>query len=355
MSLELRGITKDFGGPKGAAHRAVDALSVTVEPGTFCTLLGPSGCGKTTLLRLIAGFEEPTSGDILHNGRSLAGVPPYRRGFPMVFQSYALFPHMSVLENVAYGLRVQKLPRAECTARAERALALLGLEPQRDRHPAQLSGGQQQRVALARCLVLEPEIILLDEPLSNLDAGLRIGMRREIRALQQRLGITAIYVTHDQEEALAVSDRILVMDRGRIEQDGAPAEIFHSPKSEFVARFMGCDNLFPVERTGEGRVRVLGRLHDAPSALPAPATGAARLMAMIPSDAVRRSDDGAFAGTVTAASFLGARIEYVLEVDDGAPITLDEPARAGAAPLAAGDVVRFDIDFDRVHFIAADP
>ncbi|HSJ23486.1 MAG TPA: ABC transporter ATP-binding protein [Longimicrobiales bacterium] len=345
MSLQLRSITKDFTA-KGGLHRAVDALSLEIEAGTFCTLLGPSGCGKTTLLRIIAGFEEPTAGDVVHRGVSLAGVPPYRRGFPMVFQSYALFPHLSVLDNVSYGLRVRGVPAAERTARAEQALALLGLETLRDRHPAQLSGGQQQRVALARCLVLEPEIILLDEPLSNLDAGLRVGMRREIRSLQQRLGITAVYVTHDQEEALAVSDRIVVMNAGRIEQDGTPAEVYHAPRSAFVARFMGHVNVFPVKRSDAGAA-LLGQVYE--SRIPDAA------WAVVRGDAVQRDPRGPHMGRVAETAFLGARLQHVLELEDGTRVTLDEPAHAAAPATAAGDVVRFSIDVARVHFMPGDP
>lgn len=349
MSLELRGITKDFRARDGGTHRAVDDVSLTVERGTFCTLLGPSGCGKTTLLRIVAGFEEATSGDVLHNGHSLAGVPPYRRGFPMVFQSYALFPHMTVAENVAYGLRVRKLGAAEREERVASALALLGLTSMRGRHPAQLSGGQQQRVALARCLVLEPEIILLDEPLSNLDAGLRVEMRREIRALQQRLGITAIYVTHDQEEALAISDRVLVMNAGRIEQDGTPADIYHAPRSEFVARFMGFSNIFPGVGTAEG-VRVLGAEYPGNRHAPGEA-----VTVVIRSDAVRRSADGGLRGAVVESAFLGSRVRSVVALDDGSRITVDEAAGAGMEAPRAGDEVVLEIDAAGLHVIPANP
>jgi iron(III) transport system ATP-binding protein len=348
MSLHLRGVTKDFAGPRGAVHRAVAELTLDIEQGSFCTLLGPSGCGKTTLLRLIAGFEQPTAGEILHHGRSIAAVPPYRRGFPLVFQSYALFPHMSVFDNVAYGLRVRRIPRRESAARAARALALLGLDALGERHPAQLSGGQQQRVALARCLVLEPEIILLDEPLSNLDAGLRVSMRREIRSLQQRLGITAVYVTHDQEEALAVSDHVVVMNDGRIEQAGPPDDVYHRPATDFVARFMGCRNVFPVEPIGSDRIRLLGVEHDRPPA----ARGEA--YAVVRSDALMvRPAGGRHRARVAESTFLGARVHYVLQLDDGTAIELDEPAQPGAAPWRVGDEVGFDIALERVHFIRA--
>jgi iron(III) transport system ATP-binding protein len=349
MTIALRQVTKDFPMPGGGSHRAVDSLSLEIPPGTFCTLLGPSGCGKTTLLRIIAGFEEPSSGQVLHDGRSLAGVPPYRRGFPMVFQSYALFPHMTVLENVAYGLRLRKLAAAERTLRAEGALALLGLETQRDKHPAQLSGGQQQRVALARCLVLEPRVILLDEPLSNLDAGLRVEMRREIRALQQRLGITAVYVTHDQEEALAISDRVVVMDRGRIEQDGTPPDIHLAPATSFVARFMGCPNILAAEDDGSGAIQVLGaRYHGVPGAGAHAAGG--RLLVVVREDAVRLGEGGRHRGRVAGSVFLGSRVQHTLELADGTVLTVEEPASRGGADRTGHDMA-FDLVPERLHLV----
>jgi ABC-type Fe3+/spermidine/putrescine transport system ATPase subunit len=339
MSLEVRDVTKDFV-TKGVRHRAVDALSLAVEAGTFCTLLGPSGCGKTTLLRIIAGFEEATSGEVLLDGRSLAGVPPYRRGFPMVFQSYALFPHMTVLDNVAYGLDVRRVPAAERRERAERALALLGLEGKRDRHPAQLSGGQQQRVALARCLVLEPRIILLDEPLSNLDAGLRLEMRREIRSLQQRLGITALYVTHDQEEALAISDRIIVMNSGRIEQDGTPEDVYRRPATSFVARFMGCPNVLDASGGGAG----------ASFAAQLAAPGVAGSAVVVREDAVVLREGGRFRGRVVESTFLGSRVQHLLELGDGTRLRVEEPGNM-ARPDRTGEDVAFDVLPERLHYV----
>jgi ABC-type Fe3+/spermidine/putrescine transport system ATPase subunit len=290
---------------------------------------------------MIAGFEDPTTGDILHDGRSLSGVPPYRRGFPMVFQSYALFPHMSVADNVAYGLRVRGTAREDANARVSRALEMLGLQKERDRHPAQLSGGQQQRVALARCLVIEPEIILLDEPLSNLDAELRVSMRGEIRALQQRLGITAIYVTHDQEEALAVSDRIIVMNAGRIEQQGSPIDVYQRPATEFVARFIGNAAIIVAQPDGDG-VRLLGVRYDTP------AQGS---KAVLRSDAVALKPDGLHTAHVLHATFLGRDIRYVLETTEGTRITVDQAASSTSLPVSAGDEVRFSILAERLHFI----
>jgi iron(III) transport system ATP-binding protein len=345
MSLEVKGATRDFETPGGGVHRAVDGLSLEVEHGTFCTLLGPSGCGKTTLLRLIAGFEQLSAGDIVLDGRSLNGVPPYLRGFPMVFQSFALFPHMTVRANIEYGLRIQKVPAAERATRADRAIGLLGLESQAAKHPGQLSGGQQQRVALARCLVVEPRIILLDEPLSNLDAGLRVSMRREIRSLQRRLGITAIYVTHDQEEALAISDRVVVMNEGRIEQDGTPAEIYAQPATEFVARFMGIPNILPVEHAERGGVRLLGRAWSAVA--PADAT-----LAVIRADAITLGTHGnGHAGVIEDSTFLGSRVQHVIRLENGTLLTAESVADSAAARFRHGDSVSCGIQPERVHFI----
>jgi ABC-type Fe3+/spermidine/putrescine transport system ATPase subunit len=347
MSLLLRGVTKVFEAKGRPPHTAVDDVSLEIEGGRFVTLLGPSGCGKTTLLRLVAGFEQPTRGEIVHDGRSLDDVPPYRRGFPMVFQSYALFPHMTVAENVAYGLRVRGTPKAEAGAMVERAIALLGLESQAGKHPAKLSGGQQQRVALARALVVEPRLILLDEPLSNLDAGLRVAMRGEIRALQRRLGITALYVTHDQEEALAVSDTVVVMNEGRIEQAGTPAELFQRPATAFVARFMGAPNILPVMRQEPDALALLGERY------PAPADGSAAhaAEAVLRSDAIAYSPAGRHGATVEDVVFLGARTELVLRCAEGTRLVVEQ-ASGGATPMpAAGDRVRFDLRPERLVYL----
>jgi ABC-type Fe3+/spermidine/putrescine transport system ATPase subunit len=345
MSLRLRDVTKTFEVRGRPPVTAVDGVSLDVEHGTFCTLLGPSGCGKTTLLRMVAGFETPTRGTIAFDGRTLDGVPPYRRNFPMVFQSYALFPHMTVSANVAYGLRLRRLGRRDVAARVTAMLALLGLDAERDRHPAQLSGGQQQRVALARALVLDPRLILLDEPLSNLDTGLRVSMRDEIRALQRRLGITALYVTHDQEEALAVSDRVVVMNRGRVEQDGAPADVFHRPASEFVARFMGCPNIVELARADSGGCTLLGARYD--FALPA---GVRAARAALRPDAIVLDAPGArHAAVVESVTFLGARARLLLVLGDGTRLVADGPARPDTPLPTAGETLRFDVDAARLH------
>ena len=245
MRVELTNITKRFG-----PLRAVDDVSLTIGEGDFFTLLGPSGCGKTTLLRTIAGFYHPDAGEIRFGERLVNHIPAHRRETGMVFQNYALFPHLSVFDNIAYGLRARKVPKPEIAERIGRIIKSVQLEGLERRAPSKLSGGQQQRVALARALVISPQILLMDEPLSNLDAKLRVSMREEIRRIQKELGITTIYVTHDQEEAMAVSDRIAILNRGRLEQVGAPAEIYYRPESRFTAEFMGSSNIIEMDVTG---------------------------------------------------------------------------------------------------------
>jgi ABC-type Fe3+/spermidine/putrescine transport system ATPase subunit len=235
--LELRHVVKDFLG-----HRAVDDVSLTLERGGFYSLLGPSGCGKTTTLRMIGGFEQPSAGDVLLNGASVNGLKPYQRDVSTVFQSYALFPHLTALGNVEFGLRERKV--TDRGARAMRALELVQLTGKHDRMPAQLSGGEKQRVALARSLVLEPQLLLLDEPLAALDPKLRKEMRTELKAMQRKTGITFLFVTHDQEEALSMSDKVAVMNQGRIEQFGTPEEVYLRPATPFVAGFLGALNWF---------------------------------------------------------------------------------------------------------------
>lgn len=232
--LELRSLSKDF-----PTHRAVNGVSFSLTHGEFFSLVGPSGCGKTTTLRLIAGFEEPTSGQVLLDGHSVEGLPAYRRDVSTVFQNYALFPHLTVAKNVAFGLERRGQAAAEIAPKVARALALVHLDGKEDRLPNQISGGERQRVALARSLVLEPKVLLLDEPLAALDAKLRKEMRHELKALQQRTGIAFLFVTHDQEEALSLSDRVAIMNRGSLEQLGTPREVYCSPKTRFVAEFLG--------------------------------------------------------------------------------------------------------------------
>jgi ABC-type Fe3+/spermidine/putrescine transport system ATPase subunit len=245
VEISIREVVKRFG-----AVTAVDRADLAVRDGELFTLLGPSGCGKTTLLRLLAGFYQPDAGEIRFGDRVVSGLPPYERNIGMVFQNYALWPHMTVAGNVAYGLKLRKLGAADVAARLAEGLRKVNLTGFEARYPGQLSGGQQQRVALARALVLNPDILLLDEPLSNLDAKIRVQVRAEIRKLQRELGITTIYVTHDQEEALSLSDRVAVMKDGRVLQVGAPKELYERPRTRFVADFVGTNNLVPGRVSG---------------------------------------------------------------------------------------------------------
>mgnify|MGYP005844314353 FL=1 len=258
MAVEVRDLVKQFPNPGGGVVNAVDHVTLQIEDGEFFSLLGPSGCGKTTTLRILAGFERPTSGEVRIKGRLVNSVPPYARPVNMVFQNYALFPHMTVFQNVAFGLEMERVPEAEIERRVEAALALVRMAGMGARRPAQLSGGQQQRIALARALVKRPSVLLLDEPLGALDLKLRKEMQLELKALQQQVGITFVYVTHDQEEALTMSDRIAVMNQGKVLQIGPPAEIYERPNCRFVADFIGETNFLEgtLARMEDGRASV---------------------------------------------------------------------------------------------------
>jgi iron(III) transport system ATP-binding protein len=334
--IELQAVSKRYGSDPGAPL-VVDAVSVRVPRGTLTTLLGPSGCGKTTTLRMIAGLEAPTSGRIVIAGRDVTDLPASERDVSMVFQSYALFPHMNVIANVAYGLGVAGVPRAQARERARAAMATVGLVDLDERLPSELSGGQQQRVALARALVLEPAVLLFDEPLSNLDARLRRSMREEIRGLQQRLGLTVAYVTHDQEEAMAVSDRIIVMNRGRIAQSGTPRELYERPRSEFVAGFMGEAVLFDALALPDGTVR-LGPVTIRPAVPCAP--GKARIAIRPEAWQVRAPGEGALAATVAKTAYLGSARETTFDTELGAIFVVS--ADEGSA-MKAGDAASLDL------------
>jgi len=278
-AVALEGIAKKFG-----AFAALRGITLSVQPGEFVCFLGPSGCGKTTLLRIIAGLERQNAGVVRMAGRDVSGLPPKLRNYGIVFQSYALFPNLSVARNVAYGLETRRAARDEIDRRVDELLALIGLSGHKHKYPSQLSGGEQQRVALARALAPNPALLLLDEPLSALDARVRQSLRHEIRELQRRLGITTIMVTHDQEEALAMADRIVVMNHGVVEQVGAPVEVYTRPRSPFVARFVGQMNFFPaVAGAGPGSLRVgdTELRHEAPAAL---APGVAVTVAIRPEE-----------------------------------------------------------------------
>ena len=313
-AIELRAVTKRYG-----PTAVVDSVSFTIEAGTLVTLLGPSGCGKTTTLRMIAGLETPTEGQVLIGGRDVTTWAPSRRNVSLVFQSYALFPHLTVLDNVAYGPRARGVRPAAAHAQARDALALVGLTGLEARLPAQLSGGQQQRVALARALVLEPGALLFDEPLSNLDARLRRRVRDEIRALQRRLGLSVVYVTHDREEALAVSDRIIVMDHGRLVEQGPPVELFEAPRTRFVADFLAEANIVTghvLAVNGDAaEVEIAGHVVRLPHR--GHAMGAVTVA--IRPDAIRLQAEGArgMAGRIVRVAFVGRVVEYAIETAAG--------------------------------------
>ncbi|MGQ9490498.1 MAG: ABC transporter ATP-binding protein [Anaerolineae bacterium] len=320
MYLILDNLVKTFASRGGVGEvTAVNGVSLEIQRGELVTLLGPSGCGKTTTLRLIAGFEFPTAGRILLDGRQINDLPPHKRDMSMVFQSYAIFPHLNVFENIAYGLNVQKRPRDEIKRRVAQVLELVELSGYENRAPNQLSGGQQQRVALARALVMEPKVLLMDEPLSNLDAKLREQMRAEIRRIQRRLGITSVYVTHDQVEAMTLSDRIVIMNQGRIEQIGTPTEVYRRPQTRFVADFIGRANFVEgiVRERHDGQlvVEALGALMTAPTPEAASFNPGEPLTLVIRPEMVEIDSPRAHvAGIVRRASYLGSVVEYDVEV-----------------------------------------
>jgi len=317
--LLFENLTKEFEGRGGEGIvRAVDEINVSIEEGEFVTLLGPSGCGKTTTLRLIAGFEFPTEGRIVLDGEEINNQPPNQRDMAMVFQSYAIFPHLSVYENIAYGLKIQRLSKSVIKEKIRRVLELTELSGLENRPPNALSGGQQQRVALARALVMEPKVLLMDEPLSNLDAKLREIMRTEIRRIQQTLGITSVYVTHDQLEAMTLSDRIVVMNQGRIEQIGSPQEIYRRPRTAFVADFIGRTNFVAgtVREVDDNSVtvEVFGQILTAPAPDTSLSAGDAAKLVLRP-EAVQVVDQGGrYQGVVKWSSYHGNAVEYEVEV-----------------------------------------
>jgi spermidine/putrescine transport system ATP-binding protein len=320
VMVELRSVTKRFG-----ASLAVDDITLTVKAGEFMTFLGPSGCGKTTCLRMISGFEKPSEGAILLAGKDVTNDPPYARDVNQVFQSYALFPHLNVWDNIAFGLRMKKQAPDEVRGRVERVVEMTSLGELARRKPSQLSGGQRQRVALARAIVCEPKVLLLDEPLSALDARLRHQMQVELKSLQKRLGITFIFVTHDQEEALTMSDRITVMNEGKVEQVGSSWEIYHRPQTRFVASFIGDTNIVEGEILGQSGNRLQCALEGGLSlAMTAPAEshpGGKVLVSLRPEKirlfAEKPEGDNVFPATVMTELFKGAMDDFTIRTDGG--------------------------------------
>jgi putative spermidine/putrescine transport system ATP-binding protein len=321
--LELEGVRKAFAGTI-----AVENFDLSAEKGEFVSFLGPSGCGKTTTLRMIAGFELPTAGTIRIDGNDVTSRPPNRRNVGMVFQSYALFPNMTVADNIGFGMKVRGRPRDQIRTRVGELLELISLEGRGDRYPWQLSGGQQQRVALARALAIEPQVLLLDEPLSALDAKIRVALRHQIRAIQRQLGITTVYVTHDQEEALSLSDRVVVMSEGRIEQIGAPADIYNFPATRFVASFVGTLNLLSarVIEASTGRLSVAGQETRAARPVETGRDGAEVTVAIRPEGIELGADGGSnrLTGTVEDVAFLGSIVRIRLRLGtEGTLLSLD--------------------------------
>ncbi len=325
MGIEFKQVSKRYGGADSPL--VVQGIDLVVPKGSLTTILGPSGCGKTTTLRMIAGLEAPTGGQIIIDGVDVTHLGPSERNVSMVFQSYALFPHMNVIGNVRYGLDVSGVHKTQALERAQKSLALVGLAGYEERLPSELSGGQQQRVALARALVLEPSVLLFDEPLSNLDARLRRSMRDEIRHLQQRLGLTVAYVTHDQSEALAVSDQIIVMEAGRIAQAGTPQDLYERPASAFVAGFMGEAMLFDGESLADGAVQ-LGPLRLLPrhSLAPGPVRAAVRPEAWLVGRALTAGEQppATLVGQLQQAAYLGSFMELTFETELG-PVFVVSP------------------------------
>jgi iron(III) transport system ATP-binding protein len=346
VEVELDRLTKRFG-----VTAAVRELSLSVGRGEFFTLLGPSGCGKTTTLRIVAGLVEPDEGRVLFDGRDVTRLPPWDRNLGMVFQNYALWPHMTVFDNVAFGLVERRVARDEVRRRVREALEKVGLAGLEGRFPSQLSGGQQQRVALARALVVRPGLLLLDEPFSNLDAKLRVQMRAELARLQRELGITTLYVTHDQEEALVLSDRIAVLDSGRLVQAGTPRELYENPRDVFVADFLGGANLLPavVVRRGhaEAEVEVAGARLVVPAADTDPEVPGVWLSVRPEHLELSSASPGALRGTVRATDYLGWTLQAEVVLPDGTRVQVRglDPA----TPLEPGQEVFLRIRADRAR------
>ncbi len=305
-SIRLDRVSKRFDHTVKGEVYAVRGVSLAVAEGELLTLLGPSGCGKSTTLRMIAGFEEPSEGMISIDGRDVTHVLPNRRGIGFVFQNYALFPHLSVFENVAYGLRVQRKGEAEIARAVGEVLEVVGLARYERQQPHQLSGGEQQRVALARAVVFQPKVLLFDEPLSNLDAKLRVEMREQIRALQKRIGITTVYVTHDQEEAMAISDRIVVMERGQVVQDGSAQELYYRPSTEFVARFIGRTNLLKARIVSAAEIEI----EDARIAFASGKKPGEIVTVVVRPEMIALEPAGSPGGRIVQRTFLGEKTDY---------------------------------------------
>lgn len=351
--VRLEHISKIYQDPKTKKDfYAVQDTTLDIEPGTFVTLLGPSGCGKTTTLRMIAGFESPDEGEIYLGGEAINGLTPNKRDTAMVFQSYALLPHYNVFDNVAYGLKIRKLPKEEIRRRVMDILELVELKGMESRMTNQLSGGQQQRVALARALVLEPGVLLFDEPLSNLDAKLRVTMRTEIRKIQQKVGITAVYVTHDQAEAMSISDKIIIMSKGKVEQMGTPREIYYHPVSRFVADFIGEANFLDAEVVGtEGEKAVISvsgqqlSVNNYGGVCPG-----SRASLVIRPEAAALAEDGILPCEVTLSTFMGSYQYYHAKVG-GVTVQITDYNPINKKIFEAGEKTKLKFDPDSAYIL----
>jgi iron(III) transport system ATP-binding protein len=347
--VEVEGVNLSY----GTTH-VLKNVTLSIRPGEFFAFLGPSGCGKTTLLRLIAGFNTAQSGQVRIGGNDISALPPWKRDVGMVFQSYALWPHMTVAGNVAFGLEERKVPRPEIARRVRAALELVGLGHLADRRPSQLSGGQQQRVAVARTVVIEPKVLLLDEPLSNLDAKMRVQVRRELRDLQQRLGLTTVFVTHDQEEANSICDRIAVMNDGVIQQVGTPMALYEAPVNLFVAGFLGAANILAGEVVGSGAARAFRIGDGATIPLPpdVPDLAGGRLVFRPQYCDLAPVGGGGLAGAILHREFLGASVRYLVDVG-GREILVEAPFERGAALSDVGAKVAVAIRPGHIRLLGA--
>lgn len=348
MELRVSEVSKLFPSHDGGAPvRAVDSVNLTVADGELVTLLGPSGCGKTTLLRMIAGFEDPSEGDLFFGDRRVNNVAPNRRNATLVFQSYAIFPHLNVFENIAFGLRLKGLTERDIGYRMEKVVHMVGLEGMETRRPSQLSGGQQQRVALARAIVMEPELLLFDEPLSNLDAKLREQMRIDIRRLQKALGITSVYVTHDQAEAMSISDRVVVMKDGRIEQSGSPVELYARPRNRFVADFIGKAN-FLEGTASKGGIILGGRAYPMDTA--SSEVGEVQVVAR-PEAVVLSRDEGHFPCDIARTTFLGNLVEYEVECPNLGTLTVHQVNPMTGELFHPGESIKVSLRPETLHIL----
>lgn len=351
--VRLEHISKIYQDPKtGKDFYAVKDTTLDIKPGTFVTLLGPSGCGKTTTLRMIAGFESPDEGEIYLGNEAINALPPNKRDTAMVFQSYALLPHYNVFDNVAYGLKIRKVPKNEIEERVMGILKLVEMEGMESRMTNQLSGGQQQRVALARALVMEPGVLLFDEPLSNLDAKLRVTMRTEIRKIQQKVGITAVYVTHDQSEAMSISDEIIIMSKGKVEQIGSPREIYYKPKNKFIADFIGEANFLDatVKSASEQKALICVCGHDMTVNNYIGATEGSSVSLVLRPENLKLSDAGTLKGKVVLSTFMGSYQYYQVDVE-GKIVQITDYNPLNRKTYEVGETAYLDFDQSGVYIL----